>query len=333
MNLVVTLAICILASFLFTSLAKRLRISTVVGLIIAGIVIGSPWLEDIILGPNKGAVLALGDMALIILMFLAGLEVSWDMLYEEKKNALYVAAFVAIVPFLSGFVVFFALGYSLATSLVVGVSMSITAEATTARVLMELGKLKTRLGSLIMGAGIIDDVMGLILFSLIGYWVKKGQWTKEGMLLAGAIAAFFAGILVHRFIGREADRIPQLEKALLRFIVPFFFIGMGIHFDPRSLIQDPWLLVIILITAIAGKMFGTLITKPFTGLSLKQLYLVGWGMNSRGAIEIALALIAFRAGFLPVELYSGLVVMAVVTTLMFPFFIRAMVKRDPDIMD
>jgi Kef-type K+ transport system membrane component KefB len=327
----VVLLISVLASYLFTHFSKRINVSSVVGLIVFGIILGSPLFEEILLGENKQVILALGDVALLVLMFLAGLEVSWCLMYEERKNAFYVAFFAALVPFFLGFSLFFILGFGLQVALVMGIAMSITSEATKARVLMEIGKMETKIGSLMMGAGILDDIFGFSMFSIIVYTFSEDFLARETILLTGAIMAFFAGILVHGTHGRRG-RVIQMERVLIILVVPFFFIGMGIHFDYMSLVLDPLLLLLIIMAATAGKMVGTIITRPLTGLQMRQLYLVGWGMNSRGAVEIALALIAFRTGLLPVELYSGLVVMALVTTLIFPFFLRGMVKRDPDIM-
>jgi Kef-type K+ transport system membrane component KefB len=92
-------------------------------------------------------------------------------------------------------------------------------------------------------------------------------------------------------------------------------------------------LLIIIGIAMAGKLAGTFLTKPFTKLNWKQLHLIGWGMNSRGAIELALALIAFRSALIPVELYSSLVIMALTTTLIFPFVITRMIKKEPGLMN
>lgn len=333
MYLIITLIVCILISFLFTLLAKKLKVSVVVGLIIAGIAIGSPLLRNIILEPNTTFVLSLGDIGLLTLMFLAGMEISWSIFYKEKRDSIFVAFFAALTPFLLGFIIFSALGFSLLTSLTIGICMSITAEATKARVLLELKKLKTKLGSLMMGAGIIDDIIGILLFVLVGYLFTRTFATKEFMLLMGAVIAFFIGILTHKFIGRKTHKIFYLKKFLLFVLVPFFFIGMGIHFNLQSLILSPFFLIIIISIAIIGKISGSLLTKPFTKLRLKQLYLVGWGMNSRGAVEIAIAFVAFRIGLLNANIYSSVIIMALVTTLIFPFFIRKLVKKEPDIME
>lgn len=332
MTLIISLIICLIVSFLFTFLAKKLNSSSVVGLIVGGIILGSPFVKRIILEPNTDFILMLGDFGFFTLMFIAGMEISWCLLYEERKEAAAVAFFAATIPFLLGVSISLALGFSTFTSLAIGISMAITAEATKARVLLELNKLNTRVGSLMMGAGIIDDILGLLLFALVSYFFTGNIATKEFTSTMIAISAFFLGILVHGLIGREKPLITYIEKLLLLFLVPFFFIGMGIHFNFQSLVVDPWLLIVIVIVAIVGKIAGSLAAKPFTGLSWKQLYLVGWGMNSRGAVELAIAYLALQAGLVNAHVYSSLVMMALTTTIIFPFIFRSMVKKDPQIM-
>jgi Kef-type K+ transport system membrane component KefB len=333
MELIITLIICILVSVLFTFLARKLQLPAVVGFIIAGIIIGSPFLKSAILDPNTEFILNLGYLGLIFLMFIAGLEVSWSMMYRERKDALYVASFAAITPFLLGFVIFSVLGFPLLVSLSIGICVSITAQATNAEILIELKKLKTKLGSLMLGAGITDDVIGLSLFFLAGYFFTKTLAGEEIIVLLGSILAFFIGISVHLLIGREKHIMPYLEKFLLIFVIPFFFISMGMHFTFQSVAFNPTILILIIAIAISGKILGTIFTRPLTKLKFKQLYLVGWGMNSRGAVELAIAFVAFKAGLLDSNIYSSLVIMALVTTLIFPFFVRRMIKKEPHLME
>jgi Kef-type K+ transport system membrane component KefB len=332
MTLIFTVFICIVVSFLFTFLAKKLNLSVVIGLILSGILLGSPGIKNAIIGPNEDFVVVLGNLAFFILMFLAGMEISWCLLYKERKEATAVALFAAIIPLLLGFLVFLQLGFSLVTCLTIGISMSITAEATKARVLLELGKLDTQVGSLMMGAGIIDDIMGLTLFAIISYVFTGKTATQEFIQILVAIGTFFLGILVHKIIGREKPIVLKIEKFLLTFLIPFFFISMGIHFSFESLFLKPWLLVVVIFLAIFGKIAGSMLAKFFTQLSWKQLYLVGWGMNSRGAVELALALLALQTDLIEKDVYSSLVLMAFVTTLIFPVFLRGMLAKNPDIM-
>jgi len=119
----------------------------------------------------------------------------------------------------------------------------------------------------------------------------------------------------------------------LAFVVPFFFANVGINFDFNSLSMNTVLLIGTVAIAFLGKIFGTLIVKPASNLSLKQLYYVGWAMNSRGAAELVIALVAFRFGLIPIEIFSVLVAMAMITTLTFPFVLSRGIKKNPGIMD
>jgi len=332
MHIIITLMICILISFLFTKFAKKLKLSAVIGLIIAGIVMGSPLLA-LFIEPNTGVILDLGSLGLIFLMFLAGMEVSFDMLKKEEKDSLIVGSLATIVPFLMGFVAFLFLGFSFFTSLTVGICMSITAEATTSLVLLELNKLKTRIGSLMLESGIIDDILGISLFVFVVYLFTGNFTTREVITLVLSVAGFGIGIIVNKFLGREHEKINYLENFLMIFVIPFFFISLGVYFSLKSLTLNPLLLIIIVVIAMTGKIAGVMLAGPLIKLPLNKLYIVGWGMNSRGAVGLAVAFIALKIGLLDSILYSGLVFMTLITTLIFPFIIKRMVEKYPDIME
>ncbi|MBU1004560.1 MAG: cation:proton antiporter [Nanoarchaeota archaeon] len=331
MNLILTLIILIIFSYLLQLLAKKLKIPNVVALILAGLIISFPAIKSYLVGDNSLFIFNLGDFALICLMFMAGLESSSRSLYNERKDAIFITIFAALTPLALGFITFKLLGFSTLVSFIVGICMSITAEATNARVLMDLRKIKTKVGSAMMDAGIIDDVLGLSLFLIITY-ILKSNYLREDILIVGAILAFFAGIMAENYLGRKHHSIKLIEKPLSLLVIPFFFISMGINFNIKSLLFNPALLLIIIFIAIIGKIAGTFMAKPFTRFSWKQLHLIGWGMNSRGAIELALALIAFRSSLIPTELYSSLVLMALITTLIFPFILAKMIKTNPSLM-
>ncbi len=331
MDSIITIISIILVSCGGVIAARRLKVSSVVILILIGLMFNIPVVNSLFIGDNAELVFALGDIGLITLMLLAGLETSWRTMYKERRDAVYIAGLAAVVSFSMGFLVFYSLGFSVLVSAVVGICMTVTAEATKAKVLMELGKLRTRLGAAIMGAGIVDNIIGLSIFMAITYALKH-TFMKEDLLLGGAIMAFFIGVLLHRNLGREHRNVQALEKTLTYMVVPFFFVSAGLNFEFSPLTTNLWIVGLIIAVALSSKFIGTFLARPFTGLSYSKLHLIGWAMNSRGAVELALALIAFRSGLLPVEIYSGIIVMALVTTIVFPFVFTWIVKRNPGIM-
>jgi len=394
MNFLITLALSLAIIFLFTELAYRLKVPIVLGQILGGVLIGIPLVKQWVVGGNISTIDMLADLGIIFLLFLAGLGVSWNRMYGARKDIILIGLFGSVVPFALGFIVMRLLGYDALLSLIVGVCLSITSEGTKARFLMEIKKLRTKVGATMLGAGIIDDVIGLVMFitiaSALGHKVITTNLTysplelvgfiailvltfkllpyiiryeeKEvgeiremslfttaillclvfaifGMMITGTItgsiiAAFTAGIIIQLSLNKkeEMDIRKHFEIMALAFVIPFFFIGVGLNFDYTAFALDIPLLLAITSVAIVGKLLGVLMVKPFTHLNWKQLHLIGWGMNSRGAVELVIALLALKAGLLTQQLYSAIVVMTLVTTVIFPFVLKYLIKRDPHIM-
>ncbi|QQR83221.1 cation:proton antiporter [Candidatus Peregrinibacteria bacterium] len=320
--------------YAFGKVAGWVKIPHIVALILVGLFLNIPQIHALFLqgAPVDVFVSDLGDIALVALMLLAGLETSVKEFKHESKEAVSISLIAALTPFTVGFLAFYWLGYDLLAAMVVGVSMSITAEATTAALLLELKKIKSRVGTLMMEAGIIDDVLGMSLFVMITLILDQVH-LREDVLLVVAILAFFLGILLQKRFHRAHVSIVALKKWTFLLIVPFFFVSMGSHFDLQSVLLSPQLLGIILLIAFFGKMGGTFLARPFTRLTWRQLHLIGWAMNSRGAVGLALALLAFRTHLISVELYSSLLLMSLLTTIAFPFVITRMIRRHPKIMD
>ncbi|MBU2561524.1 MAG: cation:proton antiporter [Nanoarchaeota archaeon] len=394
MNFIVTLALSLFIAFVFSEIAYRLRMPTVVGQIVAGIAIGIPVITQYVIADNAEIIQFMSDLGIIFLLFLAGLGVSWNRMYGAKKEVLMIGVLGMFIPFTLGFVTMKLMGYGNLTALIVGVCLGITAEGTNARVLMELKKIRTKVGATMLGAGIIDDVIGLVLFitiaaalghrvittdlsyspleivgfiailvltfkalpKLIRYEEKEIGEIKEislfttalllcllfaifGQMITGTmtgsiIAAFTAGIIIQLSLNKkeEMDIRRHFEIMALSFVIPFFFIGIGLNFDFTDLIINIPLLIIITLVAIAGKLIGVFLIKPFSHFSWKQLHIIGWGMNSRGAVELVIALLALKVGLLSKPLYSTIVLMTLITTLLFPFVLKHLIKNDHHIM-
>jgi Kef-type K+ transport system membrane component KefB len=154
--------------------------------------------------------------------------------------------------------------------------------------------------------------------------------------LGPIIGAFIAGIIIHLTEHRKyeyKENIKELEAMTFAFIIPFFFINIGLHFDFSIFSQNLWLAAMVLITATVGKLLGALVATPFTDLSLRQTHLIGWGMNSRGAIELVIAEIARINNLIPIEVYSAIVFMAIITTFIFPIALKIIVSKDRKILN
>jgi len=176
------------------------------------------------------------------------------------------------------------------------------------------------------------------LFSIVMIFVLVLAALSESLNVGYLIGAIIGGFLLQislKGISKRHNRelINVIKLIALGFIVPFFFVNVGLSFDLSTLSSNLPIIVATISIAFFGKMIGTLIIKPVSTLSWKQLYYTGWAMNSRGAAELVIALIAMQYGLIPLEIFSALVAMSIVTTLIFPPVLARGIKRNPGLMD
>lgn len=331
MNLIITLITIILVCGGATIISKKTRIPLVPALIFTGIILTIQPMRDIIISTNKEVIMKIGEFGLIALMFLAGLEISINKITKEEKDAVYISILAAITPMILGFLIFYLFGFDFATSAIIAICLSITAEGANAKVLIDLKKLKTKVGSVIMGAGLVDDIIGLGLFIGITYAVGKLN-VGDLVLLSGGILAFFIGILIQKYFERNHDAIKYLEHTFIYLVIPFFFVSIGLNVEMHSNVINPTLIFLVIAVAIFGKLLGTFVAKKFTNLTGKQILLVGWSMNSRGAVELALALVAYNIQIISQEIYVALILMAITTTILSSTILSKTIEKHPKIM-
>ena len=87
MNIIITLIVILILSYSFIWLAKKLKVSDIVTLILLGLIIGIGVIKENLITPNMQILFSVGDLGLICLMFLAGLESEWKVLWDEEKEA------------------------------------------------------------------------------------------------------------------------------------------------------------------------------------------------------------------------------------------------------
>lgn len=203
-------------------LCERVRIPAVVGEIVAGILIGPSVLGWVAPGAELHL---LGEIGIVFLLFLVGLETDPAGLFKIGRAALLVALGGVIVPFAAGFFLFFALGYSNPERLFVGASLVATSVGVTARVLGGLGALDLPVSRLILAAAVIDDVLGLLFLGIIGGVSQGGvDLLQIGTALATSVGFILVVLL---FGGRVARRVkPTIDG--LRTEESFFIVGVAV---------------------------------------------------------------------------------------------------------
>lgn len=179
-----------------------------------------------------------------------------------------------------------------------------------------------------------DDVE---LFSIVIILVISMAALSEVLNIGYLIGAIIAGFLLQvstKSVGRKSEEeiVKTIRLITLAFVVPFFFANIGLNFDVGVLLSNPILTAATVSLAIGGSVIGALLVKPFSNLDLKQLYIVGWAMSSKGSVELVIALLAREYGLISEEIFSALVAMAIITTLAFPFVLAREIKKNPSIM-
>jgi Kef-type K+ transport system membrane component KefB len=144
------------------------------------------------------------------------------------------------------------------------------------------------------------------------------------------LGTFVAGILIARTSWRVRDRemIESIRRVAMAFFIPFFFGYTGIKVDLTTLTGST-LGVAVAAVAVAclGKLVGGSLGARFGGLSRWEALAVGAGLNARGAMELVIAAIGLSIGVLTLPMYTIIVLIAVVTTLMAAPLVRYFVKR------
>jgi Kef-type K+ transport system membrane component KefB len=143
--------------------------------------------------PLSGGVLLLAEIGVILLLFEVGLETDLIELVRVGGPALLVALAGMVLPFLGGWSLGLAAGQSSLTAIFVGAAMTATSIGITARILSELSVLKTREGQIILGAAVVDDVLGLVVLAIVAQIAEKGGVVADAAIRA---TVFSIGFLV-----------------------------------------------------------------------------------------------------------------------------------------
>jgi Kef-type K+ transport system membrane component KefB len=334
-------------------------------------------------------------------MLLAGLEMHPKELAESSKRSLFIALGGMLVPLASGFALgWFSLptsDYRAAQSLFLGTAIAITAVPVAVEILMSLDLLKTDAGQAIVSSAIFDDILSLILLTVLTALIRTGRIPNVSSvaLLAGKIALFFLlTITAGRLLLPRAERLlksavgEEVEFSVLLafglafavlaeflelhfvlgaflaglfftrralsskiyetvharvsgitygFLAPVFFASIGLRLDTSALLVVPGLMALVLVLAMASKWLGAGLPALLLGHSKRTSLLIGACMNARGAVGLIIADIALRHGLFkhpspapPVvkQLFSMIVIMAVVTTLLTPLTVHWLLSRN-----
>ena len=406
MHVLLDLLIFLILARVFGSISVQLGLPGSVGEVLSGVIVASVAISYGHLSPflvelaSSEILKHAADVGIFCLMLLSGIETRLEDLRTHSGKALSIAIGGALVPLVTGILLIWYLvppfeqRHSLA--LLTGIVLAVTALPAIAKVLQELGLTNTRLGRIIIGAAIFDDVIGLFLLAILVSVIQTGELPgvltiftllvkviaffavtmtlgvhvyprvsrhlntleatslefsamaivglaygvcAEWLGLHWAIGAFVAGLFFERRrVGfRSYNEVRLIFTGLTRgMLAPLFFASIGIHFDPNSLRDAPDLLALLVVTALLGKIAGCGVPALLGGLSFRESMAVGVGMSARGAIGFIVLSVAVSAGLFQAldgagrianNLFSGLVLVGIVTTMLVPVMLRMVVRK------
>jgi Kef-type K+ transport system membrane component KefB len=210
-SLFLIMAALVTAARLGGSLALRLGQPGVLGELIAGILIGPSLLG--VVDPTLPAIHLLSEFGVVILLFQIGLHTDLRALRTVGPASLTVGVVGVVLPFVAGYAVAHWLGVATLPAIVVGASMTATSIGITVRILDELHLLDSREGKTVLGAAVIDDVIGLIILAVVTSLASGGAVTA---LSVGRTVALAIGFLVVTLVvgERVAPRLFRLIDRL-----------------------------------------------------------------------------------------------------------------------
>ena len=211
------------------------------------------------------------------------------------------------------------------------------------------------LGKVVLFFGVTIPT-GLWVFPLLGRYFRHLRFPEVdfSMLLIAALAyatfaewmgmhfiigAFLAGMFFHPGnVPQDIyERVEEQMSGITRgFLAPIFFVSVGLHLDFSAIAATPGFVVTLILIALLSKFVGAGLPAYWVGLSKLEALMVGVGMSGRGAVELIVAGVALQAGLFlqpspppPIiaSMYSSIVIMALVTTVLTPLILRRLVDR------
>ncbi len=349
----------------------RLHVPAVLGQLLIGVIVGPSvlgWVQV------SGTLDSFANLGVIILMFIAGIETDMKQM-RKVGGAAFVSALMGVVcPFVVGTAFALALHYTLPVSLFLGTLLTATSVSISAETLKDLKQLTSKEGTTILGAAVIDDVLGLVVLSLIlaftlgqnptwaivkmvlyfpiayvlGYYgfPLLSRWLPKLLALEARIGLIFALILLYAWSAQELGSVAAITGAYMAgilvsrtemrewvhdglskmgyaFFIPLFFVYAGIEANFRVMLHVPPLLLIgFVVIAVVTKVIGCgggALTCRFQPLEALK---VGVGMISRGEVALITATIGLQAGLVDASLFSIVILIALITTLVTPLLLK-----------
>lgn len=225
------LALILISTKLFGLITKKVRMPQVVGALVAGVILGPAVLNVL---SETEFIQKLAELGVIVLMFTAGLETDINQLKKTGKASFIIAVLGVIIPLVGGFFIanIFNKGNdvnAILQNVFIGIILTATSVSITVETLKEMGKLKTRAGNAILGAAIIDDILGIIALTVT---TSLADPSINVIIVLAKIVMFFifAGLAGYLFHWAFIKLDERYQRDLRRFVIFAFVFCLLLSF-------------------------------------------------------------------------------------------------------
>ena len=234
-HLFLVVAAMLIAAKLLGELAERFHQPAVLGELIAGVMLGASVLGVVpATGTGAEIIHVLAELGVVLLLFEIGLETDLKEMFRVGTASLSVAAVGVVLPFALGFAYWAYLPHAASggttdltmAAIFVGATLTATSVGITARVLSDLGQMNSEEAKIIIGAAIIDDVLGLVILTVVSGMAAGASVEAIGILrvLAVAVGFLVIAVLVGRFVA------PRLFDLVVRMRVRYVLLVFAMAF-------------------------------------------------------------------------------------------------------
>ncbi len=386
--------LALVIAYVLSELFHYFRLPRVIGQLLAGVILSIPYLKDILYTDEIGTAFSyLANIGIILLFFFIGLELNLRGLKRTMRVSAYVAFFNTTIPLITGFLAaHFIFGLDTIVSLIIGISVSVSSQAISLDILDEAKLLRSRIGSIIIASGTVDDIFELLLISGILVTVRSAalgsvdfstllldifafivivavfraflipialrlferEKSQSGLFMGALIivltmaylsellgvgsliGALVAGILMRHTLLKDADLKPwrrnefshSLHTISFGFLIPLFFISVGFSMDLNSISGNLPLIAVFIGIAIVGTILGTAIGVLLGKGTLREGFIVGWGVLPKGDTELVIASLALHHQIITVDIYTAIIAVALFCTFVAPIVFKYLVGKD-----
>lgn len=216
MQIMGILCLILLFALIGGQIANRCGLPAVIGELLAGIVIGPAMLNWV---QPSGLIKSFSDIGVVLLMFLAGLESDLAILKKLWKPSFLVATFGMIVPIVIAYLTGIAFKFSQTESLFLGITFAATSVSISVAVLQEMKKLETKEGMTILGAAVVDDLLSVILLSVVSS-VTGTHTDSANANLGLGLTLLLQLVYLVVLLAASIWLFPRILKLSERFLLP-----------------------------------------------------------------------------------------------------------------